>query len=1159
MIQFANLKAGLQILILLLVMSLIAGLFSEWIYQKPGRLTIDTPALQEAIDNEMAKAEQEVELLKSKKYQLADMKQELLKLKTDRAYFLIQNQELMFWSSHQFVIDFSNLIPDGNWHYCETANLVAIYRHFVLNDSITLYSFIPLKMAYPYENQYLFNNYFSYIPLSQEIVTSATKQPGEVQINDTDGRFLFSVTIPSTVTKSNENAANAGFISFCIAFLTLMLIYMNIHQMVGQKKISQKRYLIYTGIATIIILILSFTGFPETFFNNRLFSPHQYAVSALISSFTHLSVWIIFLFSALYLYYQRVIISPSLLIIHRLLLIAYVYLFYQVLRSLVIHSGIQFNILQFSDFNFISVWAHGLVFLMATAFTFLLNLSVGMKMPARLSRFSGSLSATAIYYLVIVLISSAITLSLNESKKKSKYSVLTSNIIVNGISENDPIAELLLGELDKQLSDDTVIGQMLSNQYPTLQIQSYIYNTHLRGFWNKFDIHIFSIKPFGVEYENYKQFVQFSGRRITDTHFYSLPGSLYDLSYLGMIPFDTQNNNLSTETIQVLVLEFQAKRNFKSYSFPDLLVNNGGTPATQPGVSIARYEGEKLAYSDQQFEWKELFPELKKLNTGFSALKIGNRVYYAQNKEDETIILTEKNQIYHSSLLYYLLITWLSFVVLSRFFQWMNGIFGGVKRRSSGLTSRFQWAFISLLLISFLGIFIFSVDYIKGKYQDEQIRNAEQKNRYIQKSLQDRFYWTTDLYSIDPVGLNNVLEELAYTYQTDINVYDNEGVLAGSSQNLVFSKHLISRLMSPKVYFSETTPGHLYEQIGSLEYLSSYTDMINGDFLRLGFISIPQYLSQNEINAEIENFMLAIARLYLGVIILAVLLILLTGRQLSGPLHQLEIKLKSMHWGGRNEKIEYKWNDEIGQLVEQYNRTVDELEKSTGLLLQAERESAWRTMARQVAHEINNPLTPMKLTIQQLQRMKQEGRGDFEEYFAKASKTLIEQIENLSRIAGTFSQFARMPETRLSRVDVADKLFHVVELFRNNYHQTELTYEGPASGIYALSDNDQIIQVFNNILKNAIQATSQHTQGKIEVSLKTSKTDIIIVFSDNGPGIPEELREDVFRPGFTTKTSGMGLGLSITRNFVEYWGGKISFVTDSETGTTFTIKVPLEQ
>ena len=147
---------------------------------------------------------------------------------------------------------------------------------------------------------------------------------------------------------------------------------------------------------------------------------------------------------------------------------------------------------------------------------------------------------------------------------------------------------------------------------------------------------------------------------------------------------------------------------------------------------------------------------------------------------------------------------------------------------------------------------------------------------------------------------------------------------------------------------------------------------------------------------------------------LAILLSLFIGKQLSAPLNMLETKLKEMRLGRRNEKIVYSLNDEIGQLVIQYNRTVDELEQSARLLAQSERESAWKSMARQVAHEINNPLTPMKLTIQQLQRTKKLDDKQFDDYFLKSSAMLIEQIDNLSRIAGTFSDFARMPLQRPS-------------------------------------------------------------------------------------------------------------------------------------------------
>jgi nitrogen fixation/metabolism regulation signal transduction histidine kinase len=447
------------------------------------------------------------------------------------------------------------------------------------------------------------------------------------------------------------------------------------------------------------------------------------------------------------------------------------------------------------------------------------------------------------------------------------------------------------------------------------------------------------------------------------------------------------------------------------------------------------------------------------------------------------------------------------------------------------------------------------VNYIRSNYRQEQIAELEKKKQYIRNSLQDLYYWTEDIATVDEQSLNTNLQELAYRYQTDINIYDNAGKLRGSSQSLIFSKNLISGLMSPEVYFPDRTTENQYEQIGKLAYLAAYSDLINGDYLQIGYISIPQYFSQTEINAKIEQFLGAIIQIYLIIIILSIILILIAGRQLAEPLHQLESKLRSMRLGGKNEKIEYKSKDEIGQLVEQYNRTVDELEKSAQLLLTAERESAWRTMARQVAHEINNPLTPMKLTIQQLQRTKKIDPEQFDGYFEKAAHTLVEQIDNLSRIAGTFSQFARMPETKFTDVDIAGKLVSVVNLFQHNYENIRISYSGPENDIIVSGDPEQIIQVFNNILKNATQSIKKEVKGKIDVTLKLQEDTVIIRFTDNGTGISETIRNEIFKPNFTTKSAGMGLGLSISKSIIEHMGGHISFITKDNEGTTFEIRV----
>ena len=380
--------------------------------------------------------------------------------------------------------------------------------------------------------------------------------------------------------------------------------------------------------------------------------------------------------------------------------------------------------------------------------------------------------------------------------------------------------------------------------------------------------------------------------------------------------------------------------------------------------------------------------------------------------------------------------------------------------------------------------------------------------------------------------------------------------MVGSSQPIIFNKNLISNRISPTPFFKFNANINQYEHIGKLNYLTGYTDFYNGDYLQIGYIAIPQFFSQNEIRSEIESFLAVIIHIYLIIIVLAILLSLFIGKQLSAPLNMLENKLKEMRLGRRNEKIEYGLNDEIGQLVIQYNRTVDELEQSAKLLAQSERETAWKSMARQVAHEINNPLTPMKLTIQQLQRTKKMNDERFDDYFAKSTVMLIEQIDNLSRIAGTFSNFARMPEANFERVDIAAKISSVVQLFANNYEHVNIEYQGSENGVFVYADPEQLVQVFNNLLKNAIQAIPSERDGDIQTRLIQTDTNILIEVTDNGMGIAHEAHDKLFVPNFTTKTTGMGLGLAIAKNIIELSNGTISFVSKINLGTTFTVTLP---
>ena len=496
------------------------------------------------------------------------------------------------------------------------------------------------------------------------------------------------------------------------------------------------------------------------------------------------------------------------------------------------------------------------------------------------------------------------------------------------------------------------------------------------------------------------------------------------------------------------------------------------------------------------------------------------------------------------------------YLFISFFTLWIYRLIHRQTRIRFNFSSKFLYSFTILLGLSFLSIFYVSVNYMQQKYVDDQKQKLEETKKYIQSALQEKYSWRESLDSTLTNDLNFDLQDLSYTYQTDIHVYDNKGRLIASSQMPLFSRELISRQISPLPFFSNVLNLNQYEHIGNLEYLIAYTDFYNIDYLPIGYIAVPQFLTNDRVKEDLESFLSVIINIYLIIIVLFIALSLFIGRQLSSPLLMLQDSLKKIKLGQKMQKIEYKPKDEIGQLVEQYNRTVEELEKSAQLLARSERESAWKTMARQVAHEINNPLTPMKLTIQQLQRRKAMNDEHFDEYFEKSSSTLIEQIENLSKIAGTFSTFARLPDAKFDKVDVARKLSSVVILFSNNNENMNITYEGPDENIFVWADQEQMIQVFNNLLKNAIQSIPATRRGEIGVNLELTEKWIHIYIKDNGKGIADEIKDKLFTPNFTTKTTGMGLGLTITQSIVMMFGGGITFETKEDEGTTFKIALP---
>jgi nitrogen fixation/metabolism regulation signal transduction histidine kinase len=280
------------------------------------------------------------------------------------------------------------------------------------------------------------------------------------------------------------------------------------------------------------------------------------------------------------------------------------------------------------------------------------------------------------------------------------------------------------------------------------------------------------------------------------------------------------------------------------------------------------------------------------------------------------------------------------------------------------------------------------------------------------------------------------------------------------------------------------------------------------------------------------------------------------ANSITQPLSQLADKLKKFKIGKTNERLEWFSNDEIGALIKDYNNLTQELDKSVNLLAKTERDSAWREMAKQVAHEIKNPLTPMKLSIQYLEKTYQDQPEKAGHLIPRISATLIEQINNLSQIAGEFSNFATMPQATNEKISLNEVVETIHDLFRKR-EDMDIQMNEPIDDLYVFADKNHLVRILNNLLKNAIQAIPDDKRGKIEIDLQRQGNEAVIRISDNGVGIPNDKKDKVFTPNFTTKSSGTGLGLAISANMIESFNGRIYFESEEGKGADFYVAIPL--
>jgi nitrogen fixation/metabolism regulation signal transduction histidine kinase len=348
-------------------------------------------------------------------------------------------------------------------------------------------------------------------------------------------------------------------------------------------------------------------------------------------------------------------------------------------------------------------------------------------------------------------------------------------------------------------------------------------------------------------------------------------------------------------------------------------------------------------------------------------------------------------------------------------------------------------------------------------------------------------------------------------------------------------------------------------RIANLSFIAAYVPLHNSKSEVIAYLGLPYFSNEKDYQDRIGIFLNALINVYALVFVAIGFIAVFIASRITNPLTLIQKLLRDTKIGERNEHINWRRNDEIGNLISEYNTMISALEQSAEKLARSEREFAWREMAKQVAHEIKNPLTPLKLGVQLLEKSWKEKDPKFDVKFERFTKSFIEQIESLSHIASEFSNFAKMPETKLEQVNLNEIIEQSIILFRQSEHTTINFRNSTGNDVIVYADKDQILRCFNNLIKNAIEARSEERHCIVEILLYRKQDAVGIEIKDNGTGMHTELERKIFTPNFTTKSSGTGLGLAFVKQAVENIDGNITFETIPGIGTTFFIKIPLAE
>ncbi|MEO8822143.1 MAG: HAMP domain-containing sensor histidine kinase [Ginsengibacter sp.] len=830
--------------------------------------------------------------------------------------------------------------------------------------------------------------------------------------------------------------------------------------------------------------------------------------------------------------------------------------------------------LVFLTFNLHSVYINfnlaALVWLLA--FIYLLNFRFLLLQAYNL------VSSKFIFWVFFFSVSiTAIIVLQNRSKELEDRKHFAENLA----NKADPSGPVIVSIILKDFTNDYLsdVFQRFKNPFENRYLKDSLINENFSGYLDKYDtrIYTFNAAEMPLFNEDSTTFNALNAIIQTQGQPTDIPDLFYyDISY-DRFNYISKKKVTSSEGLKLgYVFIISKPKRYKSDAlYPELFSKgNSNSIESSPVYAFAVYNNNKLSSSYNDYPFTTNIDNNDFTYNEFRIVKHNGyeELWYKANA-DKVIVIARQDRFFVESVT---LFAWLfcSFLLIAIFFNLAHH-FLTERKLNSDFKSLFQpnirtqvhGTIILVSIFSFIVIATTTILFFINRYHSNNREKLSRTIHVMENELRTSIdtmpinnYQLVALDSLSGNKLAETINKISNVHATDLNVYDLNGNLKVSSVPLPYNKGIVSEKMDPVAFYhlSKLKDVQYFQEqkIGSLQYLNNYVPVRNESGKEYAYINIPYFESQNKLQDEISNFLVTIINLNAFIFLIAGIIALFITNRITQSFSLISDKMKKINLETGNEEIVWNRRDEIGDLVKEYNKMVKKLDVSAEMLARSEREGAWREMARQVAHEIKNPLTPMKLNLQYLQMAIEKDSPEVKNISLYVAQILLEQIDHLSQIAGDFAQFAKIGNTKNQVFDVNQMLGNSITLYSTN-DEVIVNAKLYPQEILIEADKTQINRLFTNLLQNAVQSVPDYRQVTLEIKSELNDDKVVICIKDNGNGIRAEMVNKIFAPNFTTKTSGTGLGLAMCKGIVETLNGRIWFETKEGEWTCFYVELPV--